>query len=120
MSIAAILQEYGFVPKVPASPRRAGTPESVAYQRVPKVPKVPAQISKIDTRMEGVPQKRRAVIRFRNGGDGWATALGAPGMTAAALLADLRQRWPGVEVQAHDCPAPSASFSGEAAEKFTP
>jgi hypothetical protein len=44
----------------------------------------------------------RPVVRFRlpDHGDAWASAIGAPGDTKESLIADLRMRWPAVEVQA--------------------
>ena len=48
------------------------------------------------------PIAARPVLHFRLSGyasKAWATALGRPGETVAMSLADLRQRWPGVEIQ---------------------
>lgn len=40
----------------------------------------------------------RPVVRFRVTTEAWATALGPPGLSVDALVADLRDRWPNVEV----------------------
>ena len=43
----------------------------------------------------------RCIVRFRlPDSRGWATAIGAPGDARADLLADLRGRWPDVEIKA--------------------
>lgn len=42
----------------------------------------------------------RPVVQFRTSGSAWATALGLPGETVAALMVDLELRWPGCEVRA--------------------
>ena len=44
-------------------------------------------------------RNERPVVRFRlDPAAGWASAIGAPGETTESLIADLRERWPGVEV----------------------
>jgi len=41
----------------------------------------------------------RSHVNFRLSTDaGWATAVGKPGESSAELAADLRQRWPEVEI----------------------
>lgn len=49
MNLAAILEEAGFVPVVPAVSRDTGTAKTVVPQRVPVVPPVPAQESEPET-----------------------------------------------------------------------
>jgi len=102
MNVAAILRAHGFVPKVPTSPHGLGTPESVAYQRVPSVPKVPTEKSWARNKTSDSAARHRPIVQFRLDGNGWATALGAAGETVESLIADLRRRWPGVEVKRHD------------------
>lgn len=102
MNVAAILRAHGLVPSVPACPQVLGTPESLVYQRVPKVPKVPTESVGVTTKREAASARLRPIVQFRLDGTGWATALGAAGMTDGDLIADIRQRWPGVEVGRHD------------------
>ena len=99
MSVAEILREYGFVPSIPTQLQQAGTPGSLADQHVPGVPQVPTGETNAALPPLAVQPLRREVMRFRKGSDDWATALGAPGMTAATLVADIQERWPGAEVQ---------------------
>ena len=95
MNVAAILRAHGFVPSVPTCPQVLGTPESVVYQRVPKVP---AEKSMGRSKTGGGAARHRPIVQFRLDGNGWATALGAAGETIESLIADLRRRWPGVEI----------------------
>lgn len=99
MNVAEILREYGFVPSIPTQLQQAGTPGSLADQHVPVVPQVPTGKTNAALPPSAVHPLRREVMRFRKGNDGWATALGAPGMKAAALVADIQERWPSAEVQ---------------------
>ena len=44
-------------------------------------------------------QNERPVVRFRlDPKAGWASAIGVAGETTESLIADLRERWPQVEV----------------------
>lgn len=73
MTLAAILQEYGFVPTVPTSPGRSGTPESKQLRVVPTVPPVPEQKSEVAATLV------RTVVKFRLPGGcprSWCTAIG--------------------------------------------
>lgn len=72
MSLAAILQEYGFVPTVPTSPGRSGTPESKQLRAVPTVPTVPTQKSEVTAALV------RTVVKFRLPG-------GCPGSNCTAI-----------------------------------
>lgn len=102
MSMAAILREYGFVPSIPSPRQVLGTLESPEYQHVPGVPYVPTPETMAGSQPHSEHCVRRAMVRFRDSGNDWATALGAPGMTTAALVAGIRERWPGAEVQVHE------------------
>jgi|JI9StandDraft_2_1071091.scaffolds.fasta_scaffold660623_1 hypothetical protein len=99
MSVAEILREYGFVPSIPTQLQQAGTPGSLMDQHVPGIPPVPTSKTDAGSQSHAEHPLHRQVMRFRKGNDAWATALGAPGMTAAALVADILERWPGAEVE---------------------
>ncbi len=98
MNVAAILRAHGFVPSVPTCPQALGTPESVAYQRVPRVPKVSTEKSMGRNKTADGAARYRPIVQFRLDNNGWATALGAAGETVENLIADLRRRWPGVVI----------------------
>jgi hypothetical protein len=101
--IADILRAAGIVPVAPETRTRTGTVETVVLRRVPVVPAVPVTNNR--------PQREhsRVVLNFRFPTDppnAWATCIGTAGDSRASIVADLRAKWPGVEIDGEaDAPA---------------
>ncbi len=68
MSVAAILEQHGFVPVAPVLSRKVGTPQTIAVQRVPVVPAVPVQKHK-GGNSSNLIRQRMLEIAQRNGID---------------------------------------------------
>ena len=57
MTLAAILEQAGFVPVVPAVSRAIGTAQTVTPQRVPVVPPVPARKQEGETETDAIRER---------------------------------------------------------------
>ena len=69
MTLAAILEQAGFVPAAPAVSRSTGTAQTVVPQRVPVAPPVPAPIQELPTATADANRTRMEAVAVSDGID---------------------------------------------------
>jgi hypothetical protein len=87
MTLAAILEQHGYVPTVSTNPGRSGTPEIKQLCAVPTVPAVPTE------KNETAPKPKMTIVPFRLPGGcprSHCTAIGT--RSRDEIIAELRQK----------------------------